>query len=656
LALTDIFTYLGRNLQFTAGGSLSLADWIGEDAVEVGKNAVFVFGALDDIIFHGDFTFENDSTRNNNALLLGAGSEIIVEPGSVIEYTNGHTVLVASRMTVSEAVIKSRYSLSFAAAGTSDNHYLAFQDVELWAGDGQTIHFYADTEIRADLLRFDPLNTRELYMQSKTIVLGNISFPDGSVVYLLSELGPIDGKYPNFGDVLPGRVNFLTGVQYGDNDISDRAGFDLWGENILIDKPGWFGLEGDDLEAYKGYEQQTRAGLYLLDNTMLVEELVGYFGRNEEPLFELFGEVAPSSISEFWQATRDSMNEDLFQSFLNVIETRPYSTEIADAGIFLNDLLTDVTISASELDSGRIYRTSTVLTNTNAVDFLNLLGEQYDQTELASEIIDFIAEQGGAGPDFDLSTINTDLIGTRAFEDVGDLYGLTTEDLFGYVAANITVDSPTVDVGVVLDDGQIPADRNRAFAMLAIEDILVEGKVSFQSDNTQNNEALLLLAMSRMHFEKDSAARYEQGHLIVGAAENMTVESVDFGAEGTFAIGTLNNLTLKDVSVDADRLDAYADNYLSVENLRFSDSVRNVYMEASTVVLADIDFSSDQRVRLVSRDGPIDGKYPNFLSIIPGRVNFLDNVTVDLRLVMDRDSFDQHADNITISGFENPNP
>ena len=67
-----------------------------------------------------------------------------------------------------------------------------------------------------------------------------MDFPSGSDVRLVSELGGIDGRYPNFGSSEAGRVNFISGVSYGgaSNIMNDQASFDDFGDRISIESFG----------------------------------------------------------------------------------------------------------------------------------------------------------------------------------------------------------------------------------------------------------------------------------------------------------------------------------------------------------------------------------------------------------------------------------
>ncbi len=71
-------------------------------------------------------------------------------------------------------------------------------------------------------------NTRAIYMQAITLNLANVRFPEGSVSVLISRDGGYDysgTKVPNFGNSVIGRVNFLSGVYYGDTLLDNATAF-----------------------------------------------------------------------------------------------------------------------------------------------------------------------------------------------------------------------------------------------------------------------------------------------------------------------------------------------------------------------------------------------------------------------------------------------
>ena len=89
-------------------------------------------------------------------------------------------------------------------------------------------------------------------------------------------------------------------------------------------------------------------------------------------------------------------------------------------------------------------------------------------------------------------------------------------------------------------------------------------------------------------------------------------------------------------------------NELAVNNLAFSEQIRQITMEAMTINLYNLNFPDGSMVKLNSQYGGVDGKYPNFNSSVYGRVNFVENIRYSSNLIMDRPSFDQYGTNVTI--------
>ena len=81
-------------------------------------------------------------------------------------------------------------------------------------------------------------NIKRIAMEAQTVNLSNLNFPNGSEVKLNSAYGAIDGKYPNFNNIMWGRVNFINNIRYSDNLIMNRTAFDTHAGNISIGKVG----------------------------------------------------------------------------------------------------------------------------------------------------------------------------------------------------------------------------------------------------------------------------------------------------------------------------------------------------------------------------------------------------------------------------------
>ncbi|MFA6286821.1 MAG: FecR family protein [Opitutaceae bacterium] len=139
------------------------------------------------------------------------------------------------------------YNVSFEAAGdlyVGATKYLVI-DNTYDEGVTFTTAYQGNLALRASNL-IDLTSTtfssgvRTITMEAATINLTNINFPGGAGVYLNSKLGGTSngtdgsGKYPHFGSSAYGRVNFIGGVSYGGNPITNTSEFDAHGADVHI--------------------------------------------------------------------------------------------------------------------------------------------------------------------------------------------------------------------------------------------------------------------------------------------------------------------------------------------------------------------------------------------------------------------------------------
>ena len=101
---------------------------------------------------------------------------------------------------------------------------------------------------------------------------------------------------------------------------------------------------------------------------------------------------------------------------------------------------------------------------------------------------------------------------------------------------------------------------------------------------------------------------------------------------------------------DSDNLYLYADQLVDVDGLRFSGNMREIYMEAITINLKNINFPSNSEVMLRSKDG-----YPTFglNNRAIGAVNFIENVKHGSRSIDSMQDFNSNSsgyDSKAVSG------
>ena len=105
---------------------------------------------------------------------------------------------------------------------------------------------------------------------------------------------------------------------------------------------------------------------------------------------------------------------------------------------------------------------------------------------------------------------------------------------------------------------------------------------------------------------------------------------IDIDVGGNLAIGTLGELKIRITEAgsslfsvgrysDRDNVYLYANDLVQLEGLRFNERAREIYMEAITVNLRDVDFPQFSEVMLRSQKGTLD--FNNFSSPTIGGVN-----------------------------------
>ncbi|MDA0724708.1 MAG: FecR domain-containing protein [Verrucomicrobia bacterium] len=152
---------------------------------------------------------------------------------------------------------------------------------------------------------------------------------------------------------------------------------------------------------------------------------------------------------------------------------------------------------------------------------------------------------------------------------------------------------------------------------------------------------------------------FEGANLYLGSISKMELVNVDLESGGNLGVASLDELHI--VSSDptntpntftvgkntnpsdrGDNVQLFANERIVADGLRFEGRVDSIYMEARTVDLKNVTFPHGSEVKLASKLGGVDGKYPTFgiSQREIGRVNFIDNVKYDILPIANRDSFD----------------
>jgi len=197
--------------------------------------------------------------------------------------------------------------------------------------------------------------------------------------------------------------------------------------------------------------------------------------------------------------------------------------------------------------------------------------------------------------------------------------------------------------------------------LIAARDHLsLSGVMSFSVDQSMDvRNELIFLSAGGMSFEEGTSITYGGESLGFGSLNALNVVGVDLYAQDEISLRSLDRVILNDVSLQttASGVDGavsiLAHQEINVDNLRFNEHVKRIAMEAQTINLRNLNFPSGSMVKLNSAYGPLDGRYPNFNSVIWGRVNFITNIRYADNLIMTRPAFDTHGGNISIGSIGN---
>ena len=196
-----------------------------------------------------------------------------------------------------------------------------------------------------------------------------------------------------------------------------------------------------------------------------------------------------------------------------------------------------------------------------------------------------------------------------------------------------------------------------SFVMAASENLSLVGNLDFTTGTT-NIEELLFISSGSLNLAEGSSIGFAGDTLGFGSFESLDIVNVDLHAEGEIGVRSLDSIVINNSEFatrgsGADHIHLIAASDLAVDNLRFSEQVRQITMEAMTINLSNLNFPAGSTVSLNSAYGGIDGVYPNFGSIATGRVNFIKNIRYNSNLINSKATFDAHGSNISIGVFGN---
>ena len=200
--------------------------------------------------------------------------------------------------------------------------------------------------------------------------------------------------------------------------------------------------------------------------------------------------------------------------------------------------------------------------------------------------------------------------------------------------ANIDL-SGSIDVTDHLGKATSTADR-KIMIIGAAKDMTVSGDVTFTNSNDAEDHALVLGAADDFMLNGKEIT-YTGSNLALGAggtdADSMYLVNTTITTGGNLAAGTLGTLNISNADFvvgnansatsDPDNVYLYANDLIQVNGLNFSGSrLDDVYMEAITINLNDVDFPSSAEVMLRSKDGSLH--FGTYSKPVVGGVNLTD--------------------------------
>ena len=411
-----------------------------------------------------------------------------------------------------------------------------------------------------------------------------------------------------------------------------------------------------------------------------------------------------AAIAQMFNPWENNADKDLdilgVQVFMEELVVNPnkYSNNINDAlhdaislaRIFLTEInLQNVLPAANVWNAQRLIGEFT--SNPYAFEFGQLLirynafGQSNDPTisNIGNQILDTLGGRNNLsdsaylndllsksiqpGATFNGKTLNGDLLGTRTAKISAEeekLLKINVQNINGVIGSDVTIQPPSgstqavMDVSPYLSKASASGDK-KVFAIAAVKDLHIDGDVRFVNSNHSEDHALSLGAADDLTIKAGSNIYNEGSNLGIGAYDKLELVNVDIDTGGNLAIGSLDELHIKSTDPnketklstfsvgrysDSDNLYLYADKLIDIDKLSFAGNMREIYMEAITINLKNINFPSQSQVILRSELGqPTFGPDKK----LTGAVNFIENVSHGSRAIDSMQDF-----NPTSSGYD----
>jgi len=190
-----------------------------------------------------------------------------------------------------------------------------------------------------------------------------------------------------------------------------------------------------------------------------------------------------------------------------------------------------------------------------------------------------------------------------------------------------------------------------SYAIASSETLTLEGNLDFSS--TSNVDELLFISADTLSVVEGSTIDFNGRSLGFGSFDTIDILNVDLHAEEEISIRSLDSIVINNSDFatrgsGADFVHLMAAANIELNNLRFSEQVKQITMDAMTINLRNLNFPAGSTVNLNSSYGGLNGVYPNFGSSAVGRVNFIENVKYNSHLLNSRAAFDAYGQSITI--------
>jgi hypothetical protein len=225
------------------------------------------------------------------------------------------------------------------------------------------------------------------------------------------------------------------------------------------------------------------------------------------------------------------------------------------------------------------------------------------------------------------------------------LTSVSTSNIRVSTGSNITFTAgASLDASDVLPDG----DTRRIAMIAAAKDMTIKGDLTVNNTNKTENGVVVLGAADDLYIRSEENTAnsadytgnpdvvkltYTGSNAAIGAQDTIKLINVSMSTGGNLAIGTLDELHIgtntaqtNSISVgtggensDPDNVYMYAQNLIQINGLNINGRVDDVYMEAVTLNLRNVNFPQTSEVVLRSQNGTLH--FDTFTSPIVGGVN-----------------------------------